>query len=60
MLFRSDDLVASGKNAVNDVREAAKLISGGGGGQAGMATAGGKDISELDTALGNMIEKALK
>lgn len=60
ILMYTDDLVASGKNAVNDVREAAKLISGGGGGQAGMATAGGKDVSGLDTALGNMIEKALK
>lgn len=60
ILMYTDDLVASGKNAVNDVREAAKLISGGGGGQAGMATAGGKEISGLDAALEKMIEKALK
>lgn len=60
ILMYTDDLVSSGKNAVNDVRAAAKFISGGGGGQPGMATAGGKEISGLDNALGAMIDAASK
>jgi alanyl-tRNA synthetase len=47
----SEDLVKEGKNAGADVREAAKLIMGGGGGQPGLATAGGKDITGLTAAL---------
>ena len=34
----SNDLVAKGKNAGKDIREAAKLIQGGGGGQPGLAS----------------------
>jgi alanyl-tRNA synthetase len=48
----SDDLVAS-KNlhAGNIVKELAKEIKGGGGGQSSFATAGGSDISGLDSAI---------
>jgi len=56
-LMISDDLVKTGFNASAIVREAAKQIQGGGGGQAYFATAGGKDSSGLAGALETMIEK---
>lgn len=54
----SDDLVASGINAGKLVREAAKLIQGGGGGQPHFATAGGKSIDGLRAAVDKLIEQA--
>jgi alanyl-tRNA synthetase len=48
----SDNLVSERSfNASNTVRELAKEIQGGGGGQPFYATAGGKDINGLDKAL---------
>ena len=58
MLMYSDDLVAEGKNAGKDIREAAKLIQGGGGGQPGLATAGGRDLSGLGAALEALVSLA--
>ncbi|MCL1934259.1 MAG: alanine--tRNA ligase [Candidatus Azobacteroides sp.] len=56
-LMISDDLVKNGLNASLIVKEAAKQIQGGGGGQAYFATAGGKDTAGLANALEIMIEK---
>jgi alanyl-tRNA synthetase len=47
----SENLVAKGKNASNIVREAAKEIQGGGGGQPTFATAGGKNLDGLENAV---------
>ena len=51
LLMYSNDLVKKGRNAGKDIREAAKFIQGGGGGQPGLATAGGRDSSGLKDAL---------
>ena len=56
VLMYSPDLVAKGKNAGKDIREAAKCILGGGGGQPGLATAGGKKAEGLKDALAMMTE----
>ena len=47
---------AQGLNAGQIIRELAKDIQGGGGGQAFFATAGGKDASGLDRALARALE----
>ncbi len=54
----SDDLVKDGKNAGKLIREAAKLMQGGGGGQAHFATAGGKNIDGLKAAVDKVVELA--
>ena len=52
----SDDLVAEGQNAGKMVREAGRLIQGGGGGQAHFATAGGKNPDGLSSAVDKIVE----
>ena len=55
----SKDLIADhGLNAGQMVREAAKLIQGGGGGQPHFATAGGKNPDGLSAAVDKVIELA--
>jgi len=61
-MILSDSVAKAGKlNAGNVIRETAKEIKGGGGGQPFFATAGGSDINGLDKALAaakDIIEKA--
>ena len=58
VLMYSNDLVAKGKNAGKDIREAAKFIQDGGGGQPGLATAGGKNPDGLKQALDTLVSIA--
>ncbi len=52
----SDDIVAMGVDAGATVREAAKLMNGGGGGQKHYATAGGKTPEGLQAAVDKAVE----
>lgn len=51
----TEDLTKDGLSASNIVREAAKSIKGGGGGQPGFAQAGGKNAEGLEEALRSML-----
>ena len=55
----SEALISDALNASKIVREAAKLIQGGGGGQPGFAQAGGKNADGLSAALDKMKEIVL-
>ena len=58
MVMLSEPLVAEGLNAGKLVKEAAKLIQGGGGGQPHFATAGGKNVAGLGEAVEHILDAA--
>jgi alanyl-tRNA synthetase len=55
-LMYTDDIVNQGFNAGKDIREAAKFIQGGGGGQPFFASAGGKNVDGLEAAVECLIK----
>ena len=57
-LMYTDDLVSKGFNAGKDIRDAAKFINGGGGGQPFFASAGGKKPDGIEEAI-NCIKQKL-
>ena len=58
VMLSKDMVETGGLHAGNMVREAAKLIKGGGGGAPHFATAGGKDCGGLDEAVNKVVELA--
>ena len=52
----SDSAVAAGVNVGKNIREAAQLMQGGGGGQPHFATAGGKNVEGIRPAVDKLIE----
>ena len=52
----SDGAVAAGVNIGKNIREAAQLMQGGGGGQPHFATAGGKNVEGIHAAVEKLIE----
>jgi len=60
LLMYTADLVKAGKNAQADIKEAAKFIQGGGGGQPGLATAGGRNLAGLHDALESLVAAATR
>ena len=58
VIMISDSLVAAGLNATTLVREGAKHIRGGGGGQPHFATAGGKNKDGLNRAIDAILRAA--
>ena len=60
LLVYSADLVAAGRNAAADIKEAAKFIQGGGGGQPFLSTAGGRNVAGLQDALNKLVETATR
>ena len=58
VVMYTDDLVAAGRDAGRDIRQAAQAIQGGGGGQKFLATAGGKNIAGIPEAFAKLKELA--
>ena len=58
-VFLSQPLVDAGKNAGQMIKSAAKHIQGGGGGQAWMATAGGRNAAGLQPAMEELLAALL-
>lgn len=59
-LMYGEELTKAGANASADIKEASKLINGGGGGQNFFASAGGKEISGLEKAIEKLRSLSVK
>ncbi len=59
-LMYTDDIVEQGFDAAASVREAARFIQGGGGGQKFLATAGGKNVEGLSAAEKALVDMSVK
>ncbi len=59
-LMYGDDFTKVGANASANIKEASKLINGGGGGQNFFASAGGKDVEGLSAAIEKLKELSIK
>ena len=55
-VMATEDMVKAGFNASAMVKEAAKLIQGGGGGQPQFAQAGGKNAEALSLAIDKLMD----
>ena len=55
-IMLGEEIVAQGVNASKIIREAAKEINGGGGGQPFFATAGGKNPAGIEKAIFKAVE----
>ncbi|MBR2947615.1 MAG: alanine--tRNA ligase [Bacteroidales bacterium] len=60
LIMYTDDLVKDGANAGKDIKEVARLVNGGGGGQNFLATAGGKNVEGLPAAFDKMMDMVSK
>jgi alanyl-tRNA synthetase len=58
VIMLSDSLIADGLNAAKLIKEGAKYIRGGGGGQPHFATAGGKNKDGLNRAINAILDAA--
>ena len=56
-VFLSQPLVEAGKHAGQLIKQAAKHIQGGGGGQPWMATAGGRNVAGLEAAMEEILNQ---
>ena len=54
MVMLSNDMVQAGLHAGQLVKNAAKFVNGGGGGQPFFAMAGGSDVNGLNQAIDNI------
>jgi alanyl-tRNA synthetase len=60
IVMASDALIATGTDAAYLIREGAKHIQGGGGGQPHFATAGGKNKDGINAAIDTIIQSGTK
>jgi len=60
IIMATDDIVRQGFHSGNVVKEAARVMGGGGGGRPELGQAGGRDIQKLENALESAVEQVRK